>query len=266
MRKNQLLSIGEISKSTGVSIKSLRYYERIKVLKPAFIDPDSGYRYYSFAQIYLVEVIRSCIELDIPLKKLTEFFDANDAFDLRKFLFHGKKIVEQKLQRFQKILKLTNEIEEKIALAEKYKVGEIYPCEIPEKYFYVRPCGESFKAMEKYQASELFLDLLHDEDDYYSSPDYGFLYEYADGKPMCYIFLELLNPKLKAAAANVKVTPGGTYFCMQSKISQIESAHQIFRDYLKGKDSFIAIETEIYASKYEISKPLNELRVLALPL
>ncbi|MCL2222593.1 MAG: MerR family DNA-binding transcriptional regulator, partial [Oscillospiraceae bacterium] len=49
-KKSGLLSIGDISKFTGVSIKALRYYERIGILKPAYVDPDSLYRYYNFNQ------------------------------------------------------------------------------------------------------------------------------------------------------------------------------------------------------------------------
>ena len=40
-----LISIGDLSKLTGVNIKSLRYYEKIGVLLPAYVDPDSRYRY-----------------------------------------------------------------------------------------------------------------------------------------------------------------------------------------------------------------------------
>ena len=44
--KNELLSIGEAAKLKQVSVKSLRYYETIGILKPAYVDPSSGYRYY----------------------------------------------------------------------------------------------------------------------------------------------------------------------------------------------------------------------------
>ena len=40
------LSIGAVSKRKGVSIKSLRYYDRIGVLRPAYINKDTNYRYY----------------------------------------------------------------------------------------------------------------------------------------------------------------------------------------------------------------------------
>ena len=41
--KNRLFSIGKLSTLTGVHIQSLRYYEELGILKPAYVDPQSGY-------------------------------------------------------------------------------------------------------------------------------------------------------------------------------------------------------------------------------
>lgn len=76
MDKKNLLSIGELSKITRVHIKSLRYYDSLGILTPAFVDPDSGYRYYSFEQKALVDAIQFCVELGIPLKQFHEFAGA----------------------------------------------------------------------------------------------------------------------------------------------------------------------------------------------
>ncbi len=52
-----LLRIGEFSKKTGVSIRSLRYYDEIDLLKPAEIDLFTGYRYYREEQVNDLEII-----------------------------------------------------------------------------------------------------------------------------------------------------------------------------------------------------------------
>lgn len=44
---DKYFSIGEVSKITGLSIDRLRNYDKIGLLKPSYIDPNSGYRYYS---------------------------------------------------------------------------------------------------------------------------------------------------------------------------------------------------------------------------
>jgi DNA-binding transcriptional MerR regulator len=99
MNKKKLLTIGELSKYTGASKKSLRYYEQIGILKPVYIDPDTSYRYYSTSQTTLVGLIMFCIELDIPLKKLPSFIHSEkgqDAVDLKSFLAHGEEEARKK--------------------------------------------------------------------------------------------------------------------------------------------------------------------------
>ena len=143
-RENNLLSIGDISKYTRISKYSLRYYERIGLLKPYFIEPDSGYRYYTFDQVYLIEVISLCIELDIPLKELTRFIDTEGTIDYSGLLGYGNEIAEQKLSTLQKSVRFIGDIKKKIALTETYpQDGELYTREIQKKYYCVATCKKS---------------------------------------------------------------------------------------------------------------------------
>ena len=261
--KDKLLTIGEFSKYTGASIKSLRYYERINILKPAFVDPDTNYRYYSFEQMYLVEIVMLCIELDIPLKELSRFIEENKTIDYLSLLQYGKGIAEEKMKTLQRGLKFIGNVEQRISMTEKYHQAEkVYTREIGEKYFYVTPYhGQTFIDVDSHKESKA-LDLEYDIDDfYYILPEYGFLCEYTPTKVTRFFFIEL--PKRKAKTS-IKTVPGGIYQCTLSEGSQIEKAPQIFYNYLQGRDSFIVIETEIFARKYEITKPLNELRVIAV--
>lgn len=96
-RKKNLLSIGNLAKLSGVSIKSLRYYDRLGILKPAYTDRDSGYRYYTFSQLYIVEAIKVCLELDIPLKDFTKFSEETSGrIYYTKLLEHGRQVAKRK--------------------------------------------------------------------------------------------------------------------------------------------------------------------------
>ena len=72
---NHLLSIGELTKLRNVNVQSLRYYEKLGILVPVYINPESGYRYYSLEQIMILDTIILCIELGIPLKDLKNYVD-----------------------------------------------------------------------------------------------------------------------------------------------------------------------------------------------
>ena len=52
---SQYMSIGKVSKLKNVSIKSLRYYDQIGILKPAFVNTETNYRYYTKDQLYLLD-------------------------------------------------------------------------------------------------------------------------------------------------------------------------------------------------------------------
>jgi DNA-binding transcriptional MerR regulator len=51
MRERTVLKIGEFARVGQVSIATLRHYEKAGLLKPAVLDPDTGYRYYSLDQL-----------------------------------------------------------------------------------------------------------------------------------------------------------------------------------------------------------------------
>ncbi len=114
--KDKLLSIGEVSKLKGVGIKSLRYYERIGIFNPAYINPETGYRYYSMTQMMELDVIITCIELGIPLKDLESYRKLSGALDLEAMLERGRASAIKRKRQAQAILLQTetylNEIHE----------------------------------------------------------------------------------------------------------------------------------------------------------
>jgi DNA-binding transcriptional MerR regulator len=72
------LSIGDFSRATQLSIKTLRHYHRLGLLAPADVDPDTGYRRYTTDQIPSAQVIRRFRDLDMPLEQIRAVLDATD--------------------------------------------------------------------------------------------------------------------------------------------------------------------------------------------
>ncbi len=73
-----LLTIGDFSRMTYLSVKALRHYHEIGLLEPATVDPDSGYRLYRPAQVATAQVIRRLRDLDMPLETVRTVLDAPD--------------------------------------------------------------------------------------------------------------------------------------------------------------------------------------------
>lgn len=73
-----IVPIGEFSRLTHLSVKALRYYHDIELLAPAAVDPGTGYRRYSTAQVEQAHLIRRLRELNMPVSEIREVLAAPD--------------------------------------------------------------------------------------------------------------------------------------------------------------------------------------------
>ncbi|CAI9404903.1 MerR family transcriptional regulator [Nocardioides sp. T2.26MG-1] len=73
-----LLSIGDFSRMTFLTVKALRHYHDVGLLAPARIDPHSGYRYYRPEQVGPARLIRRLRDLDLPVEEVRAVLAAPD--------------------------------------------------------------------------------------------------------------------------------------------------------------------------------------------
>jgi DNA-binding transcriptional MerR regulator len=73
-----MLTIGEFSRMTHLSVKALHHYHDVGVLEPAGIDPHSGYRSYGTDQVASAQVIRRLRDLGMPLDSIRAVLLAPD--------------------------------------------------------------------------------------------------------------------------------------------------------------------------------------------
>jgi DNA-binding transcriptional MerR regulator len=80
------LTIGDFSRVTFLSVKTLRYYHRVGLLEPADVDPVTGYRRYTTVQIPIAQVIRRFRDLDMPLDDIDSVLRARDQATRSQFI------------------------------------------------------------------------------------------------------------------------------------------------------------------------------------
>jgi DNA-binding transcriptional MerR regulator len=95
-------SIGELAKLAGVSIRTLRYYDKIDLLNP-IERAESNYRYYGKDELYRLQQILFFKELDFELKKIKVLLDDPDFEQLKALTFQRKQILNRK-ERLDKLL------------------------------------------------------------------------------------------------------------------------------------------------------------------
>ena len=72
------MTIGDFSRATHMSVKTLRHYHRLGLLAPADVDETTGYRWYRTDQIPTAQVIRRFRDLDMPLDRIQSVLTAPD--------------------------------------------------------------------------------------------------------------------------------------------------------------------------------------------
>lgn len=73
-----LLSIGQFSKMTYLSVRALRYYHDVGLLEPAAVDPATGYRRYAVGQVSTAQAIRRFRDLEMPIDEVRQLLQAPD--------------------------------------------------------------------------------------------------------------------------------------------------------------------------------------------
>src|ERR1700733_5162963 len=73
-----VLSIGDFSRMTHLSIKTLRHYHQVGLLAPAEVNPDTSYRYYTTDQVPAAQVIRRFRDLGMPVDEVRAVLEAPD--------------------------------------------------------------------------------------------------------------------------------------------------------------------------------------------
>lgn len=99
-----MMTVKEVSDLTGVSIRTLHYYDQLGLL-PAAGHTDSGYRLYDDAALERLQQILLFRELEFPLKDIQRIL-TNSAFDRRKALAQQIELLTLKKQHLESLISL----------------------------------------------------------------------------------------------------------------------------------------------------------------
>ena len=100
-----MFSIGEFSKLTQLPVKTLRFYHEEGLLVPAFVDPDTGYRYYDESHIETARAIVYLRSLEFPLSEIKELLRCEGEEDLLAILKRQQNAVKVRIKQLRKAAK-----------------------------------------------------------------------------------------------------------------------------------------------------------------
>lgn len=129
------MKIKEFAKFTGVSVRTLHYYDEIGLLVPAYVDKYTGYRYYNQQSLLRMQEILFYRELDFSLKTIREILTSPN-YDRQKALTEQKNLLTLKKERLERLIySIDNAMKgENIMTAFDNSEFEKYKAEAKEKW------------------------------------------------------------------------------------------------------------------------------------
>ena len=255
-------TISEFAKLRNININSLRYYEKLGLLKPAIIDESNGYRYYSAEQVSLLNKIILCIQLGIPLKEMVEYLDEDGNLQAQKLLEQGRIVAQKRIQQMQNNL---DYIEYSLKNIEENKVF-IHRSGVYERYIEERKVMITDFYMEKdLAAPKLFLAEIskmykyaQKKGTYPILPAGQIMRIEEDGRMHFCFFLEVLN--CDENGDKIYTLPAGTYPCVQVELEPNFDFLKVIEENWKTEGTKTIIINNVMLEKYSFETRPSELQ------
>lgn len=154
------LSISQTAKQTGISARTLQYYDEIGLLPPSETS-EAGYRFYDEKALLTLQQILFLKELDFPLKEIRSIL-LNPDYDRQKALQAQSHLLRMKLRRMERILALLEDTMkgensmqfEEFDLTEIEEAKEKYAEEVKSRWGHTDAYKESAKKTASYGKEE----------------------------------------------------------------------------------------------------------------
>lgn len=117
-------TVNKLAKLSGVSVRTLHFYDEIGLLKPAYYG-DNHYRYYEEAQLLILQQILFFRELGFQLSDIQGIISSPD-FDKVKALESHKKVLEKNLTQTKKLIETVNKTIAHLRGNEIMKLEEVF--------------------------------------------------------------------------------------------------------------------------------------------
>lgn len=120
-------SVGEISKLTNVPIQTLIYYDKMGLLKPAYINEQNNYRYYSVNQFIKIDLLKQCKVIGLSLKEIEELLKNEISVDsMLKLIDQQRKVLDNKIQELESVKSYINFLGDRLKETKKIEENKIF--------------------------------------------------------------------------------------------------------------------------------------------
>lgn len=248
--KQNLLSITELAKLRKVSSETLRYYDRISLITPDYVDPQTRYRYYSIRQYEKLGTIKELRQLGMSIEDILNYFSQRNFQKSRQMLTHHQKLLEEEIR--QKNL-LNETLLRKLCFLEELDppppVNQVVERSFPQRYVitFDEPAGGPREHAFAFTRLEWYLDetapiLASDRVGVYA--DERLLHQkegYIPAVPMLFVEDGAIDSEYK------RTIPARDYLCLYYHDGGLEQYHpsfELLKDYMDEHN--LAVDGKIF--------------------
>lgn len=139
------ISIGQMARINDVTVPTLRLYDEMGLLKPRYVDEESGYRYYDIQQNARLDMIAYMKELGMSLKEISDILQSEDITLIEELLAQKNEQIHNQIRA----LKIRHDaVERAIECLERYRkspnTGIVALEYIDRRYIHGIKCIENF--------------------------------------------------------------------------------------------------------------------------
>ena len=236
-------TVKEVSELTGISIRTLRYYDEIDLLKPAKVT-EAGYRLYDERSLKKLRQIMFFRELEVPLSEIKAIMKDSES-DNRKILETQKMMLEMKRNRLNGIIELISDVlkgEDKMSF-------------------------EAFNDDDIQKIIQHSLEIMSEEDKKVIIERYGNVDKFKESvsesfkdEKACEHLIKIYGSKEKAVEASLKST-GQSREEMEEQRIAIDSVYKQFAIAMAQFDEELAIESVKALTGEKVTKICLEWRI-----
>jgi DNA-binding transcriptional MerR regulator len=237
-----MFRIGDFSKLTRVSVKALRFYDEVGLLKPTYVDRDTGYRYYSATLLPRLNRILAFKELGLSLEEIVHLLEGDLPVDrVRESLQNRRAELARRIERERAQL-----AEVDAWLAQIEQAGRVPEYEVTVKHVAPRLVASVRDTLSSYaDADDLFDELSSDFKRRGAPLDRGAIWHTCAGQRRsidCEAILFLREPAVGAGRAQVYELPGSAVACVihQGSDETYERAYVAARSWIESHGYAIA--------------------------
>lgn len=220
-------SIGELSNLTGVSIQTLRFYDRINLFKPIYIDPSNNYRYYDIKQIFRLNTIKYLRFIDFSIQQIQQMMSSSTPEQIT-FLEQQETAIDHKIQELRQIKQLVRGQQQQLELKQfltDNKLGTTYQRLIDDTYIAKIDCQTPLTPLDYPDVSFSQLAKNVRDSGTIANLQYGCAYQFKDYQSTQsvqyqFIFTQVFDDILKLPQSNKQIIPAGNYLCIAFKWSR----------------------------------------------